>query len=618
MSSAGGGAAAPPSWKTTHTEFVAVILACTTMESSSRLDPLIPTRQSDTAGNSSQDDAEQDPPHNAGLLWWLQVAGISLLDRLLGTSATVCGFTQIVLVLETHDHVTRSALLVSSHKTFVWQVQSGSCDDLSQPLVLLLFQPPDASQSAAVQITVWNKKPTTRSTTTTIDALRQIEEAQLVPADSHVVILPGDLVVFNAEPIKAWIHQHRLRQKSVVAPAAAASVLLVDVGAVDEQTGHPLKESAKQKKGLLAREDEEEIDYTALTFPAPHRLIWKQCKLDVEQDKDMVGSTPKLVLPRQRLVLQNSSKSTSPMPTTTRVSTDLNDVHCYILAPWVRRLIVHRAAMRSIQHDLIPLLVARQFRGLRATFGSAVDKDVMEEVMQQQLQQQQPLWSRNGSLFHSNNNDDNNHTGSLSLPFTPRGTNATFPNNNSNPTDPPMIADEYAVLAHVVTDKSIFRAHTLTSYLYANREMAHQVSASVHLAATATTTDDDEEHHHSLVSNNPCLKLPEASTIKSKFHTVLLRDTTIGEKVTFKQCIVGRHTRLGAKCRLHNVVLGDYVTVGDNVLLQNTAVASHAVIGDQCSLNDCVVGMGATVPAGTKGKGESWSARAPPSSGELL
>ena len=138
-----GSTTTAPSWKTTHTEFVAVILAdhySTSSELSSRLDPLVPAsvQQSQHATSNSQEHAS---PPQSGLLWWLQVAGISVLGRLLKTSATLCGFTQIVLVIEADDRVTRPALLLPTRAAnkasmLLLQVVSGSCNDLTQPLVL--------------------------------------------------------------------------------------------------------------------------------------------------------------------------------------------------------------------------------------------------------------------------------------------------------------------------------------------------------------------------------------------------------------------------------------------------------------------------------------------------
>ena len=437
-----------------------------------------------------------------------------------------------------------------------------------------------------------------------MDALRQIEDAQIVPADSHLVVLPGDLVVLQAESLKRLMDRHRRgsgqqqpRWMAAAArksspPPAACTVLLADVAEVDEQ-GNPLKESAKQKKGLLARE-EEEMDYTAVTA-ADHRLVWKQPKLDVEEDKDMVGSTPKLVLPKARL--RGGSSGSSGV---VRVSTEWNDVHCYCLAPWVRRLVTARSSasshrsrrMQSIPDDLVPLLIARQFRGVAATFGSRVETEVVDEVLRTHPHLRRRR--RGTTTTHPESN----------LPSLPlRSSNvaavsaASANHRPEGATSDDDDDDEYAVLAHIVSDKSVFRSHTVNAYLYANREVAHQVSA---IAAVHHTSSDQK------APPNPCLALPEGASVKPKFHSVLLPGTTVGDKVTFKSSVVGRNCQLGAKCRLNNVVLQDNVTLGDNIILQNTVVGHHATLAENCNLNDCQVAPGMSLPAGTKQKGEAF------------
>jgi NDP-sugar pyrophosphorylase family protein len=132
----------------------------------------------------------------------------------------------------------------------------------------------------------------------------------------------------------------------------------------------------------------------------------------------------------------------------------------------------------------------------------------------------------------------------------------------------------YAVLAHVAPNL-VFRANTVAAYLYANKvEQSRGV-------------------------------LPNGATYNAKFRSVVLPNCTIGDKVTFQTTVVGKNCTLGHKCRLNNVVLMDHVVIGDNTILQNTIVGRGSVIGDNCNLNDCQVAPHATLPTGTKKKGEA-------------
>lgn len=527
-------------------EFVACILASSV---GSRLFPIA---------------SEKIPKH------MLPVAGIPVLFRMLA-ALEASGFCETVVALREDDTVTREALLKLGegkkqqqhpYKVVVDQQDEGNHDNNNERPLVLKF--------ATMKVTVirWSTP-----CPGTVEALRRVEASGVISEQSHIVVFPGDLVVLDAEPLRAMIHSHRkglLGGGGKLTPAtkpflsSACTVLLADVGEVDEQ-GHPLKELAKQKKGLLAR-DEEEIDYIAITGDS--RLVWKQSKLDVEEDKDMIGTTPKLAFPKARL-----------RGGITRIRTEWNDVHCYCLAPWVRRLLVARKSLQSIQYDLVPLLIARQFRGAEASFGSKVEKEIVDEALQ------------------------------------------SFPRSSSRSSDPPQPLREspssvplagntsasvleYAVLAHVARTP-VFRSHTLAAYLYANREMAHQISAIdyVHTAAPSTP----QQHAVLATKLNPCLILPAGASVKPKFHSVLLSECTVADKVTFKSSVVGRSCTLGANCRLNNVVLHDNVTVGDNTILQNTVVGSNSSIAENCNLNDCQVCSGKTLPSGTKKKGEAFT-----------
>jgi NDP-sugar pyrophosphorylase family protein len=380
---------------------------------------------------------------------------------------------------------------------------------------------------------------------------------EYVPSTSHTVVLPGDLIVADAQVLKDLVHLHRRaaltaecqryhrhgtihssssEPQEILPPTTACTILLTDVGEVSEQ-GIPLKESAKQKKGLLSR-DEEEIDYI-LREDTSSRLLWKQAKVDVEEDKDGVGATPKLVLPKARL----SSLSTCTL------RLDWSDVHVYCLAPWVRTLLLARTTtsnMLSIQNDLLPLLISRQFRGIAATFGPNADPVLLDEALaMQRAEQQKSTFSSNAKQQYNIDKDATTTTRS------------------------------YAVLAHVAPNL-VFRANTVASYLYANKFEQGRVV------------------------------VPTGATYNARFRSTVFPHCTIGDRVTFQTTVVGTNCTLGHKCRLNNVVLMDDVVVGDTTILQNTIVGRGSVIGENCNLNDCQLAPHSKLPAGTKKKGEAF------------
>ena len=82
------------------------------------------------------------------------------------------------------------------------------------------------------------------------EALRQIDG--VISSKSHVVVLPGDLLVFETSVLTQLVDAHR--QSNLTSVSTACTMLLTDVGERDEH-GVPLKESSKvrsfQKANML-------------------------------------------------------------------------------------------------------------------------------------------------------------------------------------------------------------------------------------------------------------------------------------------------------------------------------------------------------------------------------
>jgi translation initiation factor eIF-2B subunit gamma len=298
----------------------------------------------------------------------------------------------------------------------------------------------------------------------------------------------------------------------------------------------------QQKKGGLARE-EEDVEYIALSHSPNNkpRVVWKQSKIDVEDDEHFVGQTPKLVLPKPRLRVPGEY---------VQVSRDWADLHVYVLSPWVRTLLRERRGIFSIQGDGIPLCVARQFRGIRQTFGSRVEDAVVEQEV---LSSPTALFGQGESTLVSLDNKSN---------------------------------EEYAVRAHILDGWKALRASTIPSYLYACKEVMNGAL--------------QDEH-----GTNPCLFLPPKTKKNEKFHWIALDGLEAGEKIQCRSSTIGRRSKLGDRCKLNNVVVMDDVTIGENCVIQNSIIGAGCVIGEKCSLNDCQVAPGKAVPPLTKEKGES-------------
>jgi len=425
-----------------------------------------------------------------------------------------------------------------------------------------------------------------------IDALRTIEETKLIHPETRVVVFPGDLVILkkNTKFLDALI---RPASKDI-----ACTAMLVDFLEQDEH-GLPLKESAKAKKGGLSR-DKEDIEYIGLSFPQNRsstsswlntsktslpRIVVKKLKIDVETDEG-TGATPKLVIPKSRLRGRDGGEQLV-------IRTEWSDVHVYSLAPWVRQLIVARTKnFSSIQADLVPLLISRQYRGKQATFGKSALASL--ETTKR---------SGDGEGDSENDSDDpaaTNTTGAENIaPNKSSGSvesivsngNEDSENSNKQATSSrlskaAMDNEPYSVLAVVLPAKTTLRANTVPAYLFACKE-----------AVANCGSEEDAD-----------VRIPKGSKRNGKFQTLTLEGCDLGSKINMKSSTVGKSVTLGDKCRLNNVVIMDGVTIGEQCSLQNTIIGYGAILGKNCSLNDCQVGPGMEIPSGTKEKGEPFVA----------
>ena len=276
----------------------------------------------------------------------------------------------------------------------------------------------------------------------------------------------------------------------------------------------------------MARE-EEDAEYIALSYPATTiafspssatatlpRVVWKQSKIDVEADEDMTGKSAKLELYKSRL-LHTTGKVV--------VKTDWNDVHVYALAPWIRQLLVTRTRLASFQQDLLPLLIARQFKGKRATFGSSLDEG--EHQGEEDMVEPSPAPS------------------------------------------PTLAIDEnpFEVLALVDPDKTILRASTIPAYLYAcTKVVAH---------GDILTIPQNSKWNGKFQS-----LVLEGSTLGAKITmraTVIGNDCALGDKCRLNNVVVMDSVTIGENCSLQNTIVAAGAVLGNNCSLSDCQVGPN-------------------------------------------
>jgi len=503
-----------------------------------------------------------------------------------------------------------------------------------------------------------NKATTTTTITTTNSNITSTEVEEkyhpVVPTKSHVMVMPGDLIMYGdlgipdsttvdtfssttigtnattaalkVNALGALADSHRIGCSSSSSSPTAMTMLLTDVGEEDDN-GQPLKESHKAKKGGLAREDED-IEFIALSTVIPssttsssslpiQRVMMKQSKSEVEED-DGTGATPQLFIPKARL--------RKPMNKLT-IRTDWNDIHVFCFSPWIIKLLEARPAIKDLSKDLLPLLVTRQFKGVKSCFGvkkskndgynnyDHLSKDANELKKKRLLLSEQVVREAPFFKYVGENEDDHGNDARNISSRQHGGARGDEDELISKDTEQ-FIDYPFMVTAQVLSreaSKLTLRAHSIPTYMYSCREVATCVSTALkqikaknpNAKPTSTDSSSSSDTKH-LQPSQILISLPKGSTVNAKDNTIMMKDSSVGDKVAVKSSIIGKRSKISNRCRLNNVVLMDDVIIGDNCVLQNTVVSSGSVVGNNCKLNDCQVGPGYTVEDGTKEKGESF------------
>lgn len=180
----------------------------------------------------------------------MPVAGIRVISRLL-TAIETSGFQECVVLLSQDDKVS----IPHFKKELVKEDGDNNNNDnkdgfknvyqitSTKPSLLVLESPSGDN----MKITILTLDGDCQGS---IDALRKVEDAAVVPSSSNMVVIPGDLVVFDASVFSNLCNSHRQGHQGLANGAegskmtTACTVLLADVGEQDEH-GVPLKESAK-------------------------------------------------------------------------------------------------------------------------------------------------------------------------------------------------------------------------------------------------------------------------------------------------------------------------------------------------------------------------------------
>eukprot|EP00903_Cladosiphon_okamuranus_P008474 g8141.t1 len=348
----------------------------------------------------------------------------------------------------------------------------------------------------------------------TAEVLRQV--AGKIRSD--FLLLPGDLVCEEVLRDLAELHASRGSDVTMVVKEEA-----------------PVKD-AKGRKTVRPKRDEEDIDYMGLTQSG--RLVIKLPKHFVEE-----------ALRIQKALLRRHE--------TVTLSTTLQDVSVYMLAHWVLGFLDEHRAITSVQNELVPALVRRQFRS--STTGG------------------EPLAKRATSMAV-----DALHGEAMVARMS-----SGKPSSDGDGTDPAegaAGANEVRCFALTLRHGEAYcsQAKTLAAYCTINRELL-------------TTRE---------FSDKCPWTMPDG--FRPKDSTLVGKGCHIGAKGQLKFSVIGQDCKIGEKAKINNCIVMDGVTIGENCTIQNSVICQRATVETGCNLNECYIGPEYKVASGTKEKQETY------------
>lgn len=215
-----------------NAEFTALILAAT---SGARLYPLTTTKNDLHASDTSEPVSKYMPKH------MLPIAGRPNIYHLI-EQCVRSGLSSVVIVIGSEDDITQQSLINGLRCDFL---NSSYANNTIKALkycdmdIALVKLPLECAGSA--------------------DALRYVKKQGVVPSNSHLIVLPSDLVLYghlsskiDSDALGSLVDMHRreyINSKEKAGMPLAMTMLLGDVGDEDEH-GIPLKESAKVRNSF--------------------------------------------------------------------------------------------------------------------------------------------------------------------------------------------------------------------------------------------------------------------------------------------------------------------------------------------------------------------------------
>ncbi|XP_065177404.1 translation initiation factor eIF2B subunit gamma-like [Sycon ciliatum] len=259
-----------------------------------------------------------------------------------------------------------------------------------------------------------------------------------------------------------------------------------------------------------------------------------------------------------------------------RLENTLYDGHLYFFKKWIVDYVCANTSLKSIQGDLLPLLVKKQFQkpAARTPLASSGANTPTSATSSRAEARGDVAAAARATDIHS---------------FVPKSSWAdlarALPGSMPGEEGP---EGHYTCYAHVLSQGHCVRSNTLPLY--------SEVARTLSQMKGALGMDAVQNIHPPVVMKDKSQACSES---------IIAEHCNIGESCSIKKSTIGQHCKIGDKVRITNSIIMDHVTIEDNCNLHNTIVCPNAYINDQCVLTNCQVGKRFTIATATQAKNET-------------
>ncbi|KAK3091820.1 hypothetical protein FSP39_022900 [Pinctada imbricata] len=245
------------------------------------------------------------------------------------------------------------------------------------------------------------------------------------------------------------------------------------------------------------------------------------------------------------------------------IKTKLTDCFMYFMKKWVIDYLIEYKTISDLKGELIPHLVRKQFLKPKKS-----DKDLPKPDQSVIVET-----TKADILSFSKSEEYADEIRSMSTWIDHRGDMEDC-----------FHCSKIRCYAYLQNEGVCLRANTLSSYSESNKQVGMgPVKRKVQKIFSALDIGKDKDVH-----------IHPSATIKEKSQVgadcLVAEGALIGERVSIKKSVVGKHCKIEDKVKITNSVIMDHVTVKEGSNVQGSIISAHSLIGEKCDLKDCIVG----------------------------